>query len=93
MAGKYGTAEVRDVVLFVKTMVIRGLEMSKDGKLTPEDLQLLFSDPQLVGDFFKALEGSDQVKKELNELDFLDGLELSRFIYNAVSDIVGALRS
>ena len=92
MAGKYGVQETREVLLFVKSLVVRVIKDSRVDGFSYEDFSSILSDPQVAKDFFIAVQGSDRVDEEVKELDFLDGVELSKFAYACVAEIIGELK-
>jgi hypothetical protein len=92
MAGKYGIVETRELILFFKTLILRSVRETRVDGFQPEDLKRILNDPQLLKDFFLAVGGAETASKELHEIDFMDGLELGKFLYACVVEIVSELK-
>lgn len=93
MGGKFGTKNSKEVLTLGKvvTQVILQ-EVRKDG-FQPKDLTAFLKSPAFEAAVKPAVEEIDLVDDELTELDFFDGLDLSKHVYACVSDIIDTLKA
>lgn len=92
MSGKFGVSETRELVIFLKNLILLCMKEMKEDGFQPDDLKAILTDPQIASDFFLAIEGISTAKEEMKELDFQDGLEISKFLYSCVTEIVSEIR-
>lgn len=92
MAGKYGTKETKELLNVVKVVALSIVkEVKKDG-FQPKDLAAFLKDPAFDAAVKPALEGIGEVVPEVTELDFFDGLDLGKYGYAVMDEILEALK-
>lgn len=82
MSEKEGVKELKEVIELVTTCVKIGLDVGKDGKLTPEDIGFFLA---LVPKIEPAFSAIGKVPAELADLSQEEGLELVTAIGAALS--------
>lgn len=93
MGGKYGVKETKDCLYLSKVITLCVLrEVKKDG-FQIRDLGAFLKSGEFEGAVGEALKDIDKVDDEVLELDFRDGLELSRYVYGMADDILDEVRA
>jgi len=97
MAGKYGVKETKELVTlgFVLAGVVA--VQLKDGFQPGEDVVAvatkLTSSPEIQAAIASALDGLSQAPAEIQELDWLDMLELAKHSLGCLGNLKGALKA
>ncbi len=93
MGGKYGTKETKEVVTLGKVVTLAILaEVKKDG-FQVKDLGAFLKSPEFEKAVVPAVENVELVASEVTELDFFDGLALSKHAYACADEILDALKA
>jgi hypothetical protein len=94
MAGSYSIANTKEVVKLAKLVTIRLMKgLKSDGKFELDDLVTLLADPEVVIALTVAVEGIEKVPLEAKELDWKEGLELGKYVYDAVAEVLAAVKN
>lgn len=93
MSGKFGVKATEEVLVLVKTVALSIIaEVSKDGyQMT--DLLAFLKSPELEKSLAPVVKDLTMVPAELTELDVWDDIELGKFAYGIVQELVGALKT
>lgn len=93
MGGKHGTKNVKDCLYLGKVVTLCILrEVKKDG-FQYKDLGAFLKSAEFEAAVAEAVKDVDQVVPELTELDFFDGLDLGKYVYSSVNDILDELKA
>lgn len=92
MGGLHSVSATKSLLLLVKTLFVCIKREMKDGELSSEDIGKILSSREFHTAALASIGNIRDVSKELKELDFADGLDLSRFVYDVAMDIVEELK-
>lgn len=93
MGGKYSTTETKELLTLIKAVGLAIIAESKKDGWQPKDLLAFLKSDLVEAAIGPALAGIEQVPAEVTELDFRDGLDLGRFAYGCMDELIDALKA
>ncbi len=92
MAGKYDVHNTEELLTLVKLATISILQaIAKDG-FQPKDLAAFLKSGTFEAAIAPALKDAHLVIPELSELDMWDGVQLAKFAYGQMDDILTEIK-
>jgi DNA-binding transcriptional MerR regulator len=93
MGGVHGTKETKDWLYVGKVVVLNILREARKDGFQMKDIGAFLKSPEFEGALREAIKDTDKVDEEILEMDFFDGLDIARYGYSMMDDILGEFRA
>jgi hypothetical protein len=92
MSGEYGVKETKEVLNLIKVIALSIVAEGKKDGWQPKDALAFLKSPHLEAAVSAAVAGIEQVPAELSDIGVLDGIDLGRYAYGVMDEVLDALK-